>query len=225
MPLRLRGSMYRLIRFERTNDHWTARFSDTAAFIPPPDRLADDPLRLAALNATCTVTLHLHQDQKVDAADLLGVLGRKRSEVWMGVRIARDADSIELLHLYLACAMEAGLSRMTATTDAITTATITPPFEWGAMAVPGAGDLAYIILRPAHTTTVASDLMYDIGVIGHGQGGFSLAGYVADAICLWARKYRERSVRIDLQRSDACKQIDGQFVFDRPNTRLVIDWE
>ncbi|WP_431929930.1 methyltransferase, FxLD system [Nonomuraea jabiensis] len=221
MPLRLRGSMYRLIGFDRTNDHWTAQYCDTAAFMPPQDRIADDPLRLTALNETCTVTLHLHQDQQVDAVDLLGVLDRKRSEVWTGVRIPRDAGSIELLHLYLACAMEAGLSRMTATTDAITTATVTPPFEWGAMAVPGDGDLAYITLRP----TAASELMYDIGVIGHGRDGYSLATHVADAICLWAREYRENSVRIGLQRADACKQIDGQFVFDRPNSRLVIDWE
>ncbi|MGV9383603.1 methyltransferase, FxLD system [Nonomuraea sp. NPDC003707] len=225
MPLRLRGSMYRLIGFDRTNDHWTAQYSDTAAFTPPQDRIADDPLRLAALNETYTVILHLHQDQQVDAADLLGVLDRKRSDVWTGVRIPRDTDSIELLHLYLACAMEAGLSRMTATTDAITTATITPPFEWGAMAVPGAGDLAYITLRPTHTTTAASELMYEIGVVGHGRDGYSLATCVADAICLWAREYRQNSVRIDLQRADACKQIDGQFVFDRPNSRLVIDWE
>ncbi|MEV4116786.1 methyltransferase, FxLD system [Nonomuraea sp. NPDC049695] len=225
VPLRLRGSMYRVIAFERTNDHWTAQYSDTAPFIPPQDRITDDPLRLTALNATCTVALDLHQDQKVDEADLHGVLDRKRSEVWTGVRIPRDAKSIELLHLYLACAMETSLSRMTATTDAITTATITPPFEWGAMAVPSASDLAYITLRPTDTTTAASEVMYDIGVIGHGQGGFSLAGCVADAICLWAREYRERPVRIDLQRSDACQQVEGQFVFDRPNSRLVIDWE
>ncbi|MEU6720722.1 hypothetical protein ABZ897_55500 [Nonomuraea sp. NPDC046802] len=224
VPLRLRGSLYRIISFARINDHWTAAHHETSAYIPPPSGgVTSDPLRLAALDEASAVTLHLHPDQNVNGSSLFRVLNQKRHEVWTQVPMTAG-DSFDLLLLYVACSLAGGLSRMTVREEPIGTSMITPVFPWGTMAVPGEGDLAYITLRGADTTTVASELVRKVGVIGHGPEGSSLAEGVAHYVRLWDREFRDGWVRINLQRADALQRIDGQFVYDGLDTRLVIDW-
>ncbi|WP_346101328.1 hypothetical protein [Nonomuraea maheshkhaliensis] len=226
VPLRMRGSVYRVLAFTRTNDHWEEVASEECAFARRLGGIADDPLTMVSLTTAGTVTLHLHQDQHVIPEKLLGVIDRTRSEFWTKVPITfgnRSGD-YSMLELFLSVSMRDGLSRMDASMSAIDTGLVAPMFPWGSMAVPGRdGDLAYLTLRPTGET-VFGDPVFEISVIGHGLGGDALAGHLADQICLWDRDYRHAPLRVALQRADSPQRITGTYELDRPNALLAVSW-
>lgn len=213
VPLRMRGSVYRVLALTRTNDHWEAAATEACTFARRLGGIADDPLTMVSLTTSGSVTLHLHQDQHIDPVNLLGVLNRPRSEFWTNVPItfgSRNSD-YSLLELFLSVTMREGLSRMDASKEAIDTAVVDPAFPWGSMAVPGPnGDLAYLTIQPTGEAEFGEPV-YKIGVIGHGSGSHTLAGHLTDQIRLWDRDYRQAALRVALQHADAPQGITGTY--------------
>jgi protein-L-isoaspartate(D-aspartate) O-methyltransferase len=176
-----------------------------------------------SLTSDGAVSLQIHREQNVDAAALVGVLNGPPAETWTGVLFC-SAESFEWLDLWLACTMRGGLSRMPAQASASEGGLVRPQFGWGAMAVAEGSTVAYLTLRPAHRGA-AEGRRYEVGVIGHGPACDSLADRVADEIRIWDAGYRSRAVQMEIQPAHAPAPIGGQFVFDRPWSRLAISWE
>lgn len=218
-PMRLRGSVSRSIAFERAGTGLCSVADAMATFMPLRDGIADDPRRMLLLTADGSVVLQVNQEQDADPGALMGVLERPRSETWTGVHFG-GAESVEWLDLWLTCALDNALSRMTVTPDVVARGLVTPEFGWGSMATFSAGDLAYLTLQKRGAGR------YEIGIIGHGPGGERLAARVAEEVVVWDRLFRGRAVRFEIEvgHSAASTSGLGRFVFDRPNTRLVVDW-
>ncbi|WP_433229280.1 hypothetical protein [Actinomadura formosensis] len=181
------------------------------------------------MTADGTVCLHANREQAVDESLLSGVLETPRSEAWTGVLFRAD-ESFEWLDLWLTCVMDNALSRMPVEHAAIDEGLVRPQFGWGAMAVTDKGDLAYLTLRPQDPDAPSGNRrMYEVGVIGHGPTGRALTNRVADAIGTWDQDYRSRPVEFEIEPVEAAAQavepVPGRFVFERPNTRLIITWQ
>jgi protein-L-isoaspartate(D-aspartate) O-methyltransferase len=224
VPVRLRGSISRSIVFQRdTHGRWRSTDSQMCGFMPLRGQIADDPLRMIQLTGDGAVTLQINQDQTVDAATMAGVLDRPRTEVWTGVTFA-GADSVEWMYLWLTCALDNGLSRMPVEQPAIDAGLVAPMFEWGTMAVPGEGDLAYLARRPGGHATGGGRI--EVGVIGHGSHGRKLAVRVAEQVRAWDAEYRRRTVRFEI--SDIPDPADPSvhwFVLHRPHNPITAIWE
>ncbi|NEA27656.1 methyltransferase, FxLD system [Actinomadura bangladeshensis] len=230
VPLRLRGGVSRSIAFDHGSDdgRWLSRNSLLCTFMPLRG-IADDARRIIRLTADGMVCLHANREQAVDESLLSGVLETSRSEAWTGVLFRAD-ESFEWLDLWLTCVMDNALSRMPVEQVAIDEGLVRPQFGWGAMAVADKGDLAYLTLRPQDPDAPSGNRrMYEVGVIGHGPTGRVLTDRVADAIGVWDQDYRSRPVEFEIAPVEAAAQaaepVPGRFVFERPNTRLIITWQ
>ncbi|OLT34220.1 methyltransferase, FxLD system [Actinomadura sp. CNU-125] len=227
VPLRLRGSVSRSIAFERENGRWFSQSSEMCTFMPLRG-IADDARRIIPLTSDGTVCLHANREQTVEASLLSGVLATPRHEAWTDV-LMRGDESFEWLDLWLTCVMDNALSRMPVEQSAIDEGLVSPQFGWGAMAVADKGDLAYLTIRPRTTDSGnANGRMFEVGVIGHGPTGDALTDRVADAIRTWDGAYRSQAVHFEIQpteSADAADSVPGRFVFDRPDTRLIITWQ
>jgi protein-L-isoaspartate(D-aspartate) O-methyltransferase len=224
VPLRLRGSVSRSIVFER-DDHgqWRSLSSEMCSFMPLRG-IADDARRVIALDSDGSVTLHAHQDQDVDAAALADVLDRPRAEAWTGVRFGPQ-ESMEWMHLWLACTLDNALSRMPVERAAVERGTVTTRFGWGPMATTENGTLAYLTIRQDDNASDGSKL-YEIGVISHGPSRDALGDQVVDAIRTWDRGYRSRIADFEIRAIDAppIKPEPGRFCVDTPHSRIIISW-
>jgi protein-L-isoaspartate(D-aspartate) O-methyltransferase len=223
VPLRLRGSVSRSVVFERDGGHWRGLSSQMCGFMPLRGGIADDPRRIVPLTPDGTVTLQAHQDQNVDPAALVGILGRPRIDAWTGVLFAAP-ESVEWLDLWLACTLDNALCRMPVQRPAIDSGLVRPAFGWGAMATTSEGNLAYLTLRPAPKASDGTS-MNEVGVVAHGPESDELARQVAEQIRTWDQKYRSRTAQIHVQSANAPEPITGQFTFRTPRNRLVISWE
>ncbi len=137
VPLRIRGGVSRSITFERDAD------DQMCGFVPLRAGVADDPRRMIALTADKAVKLQLNQEHTaISTTRLAGVFDRPRVEVWTAVAFS-PMQSVEWLYLWLACTVDNGLCRMPVEQAAIDSGLVKPMFRWGAMAVPGDGELAH----------------------------------------------------------------------------------
>jgi protein-L-isoaspartate(D-aspartate) O-methyltransferase len=221
VPLRLRGGVSRSVAFERDGDCWRSRSSTMCGFIPLRG-IADDARRNVLLTADGSVALISHGDQVMDDAALAGVLDRERSEIWTGVLLA-GYQSVESLHLWLACVLPNSLSLISAKASATERGVVQPASGVGNMAVTDGGDLAYLTGHAAEST--GGQRQAELGVVGYGTGGERLAGAVAEQIHTWDRDYRSRPVQIVIQPTGAPGEpLTGQFVFSRPHGQLAISW-
>lgn len=225
VPLRIRGSVSRAIAFEQdTAGRWRSTRSEMCTFMPLRG-VAQDPRRLVTLGPDAAVTLQVNQDQAVDAQALAGVFDQPRTEAWTGVTF-RGAESHEWLDLYLACALDNALSRMTTTDEALASGLVMPRFGRVSMATVEKANLAYLTLR----RSVPSDdggSRFEVGVAGHGPGGDELAGRVADAVRTWDRKFRTRPVAFEILGHDAppVEARPGRYTVATPLNRLAVEWE
>ncbi|MDG4803705.1 methyltransferase, FxLD system [Micromonospora sp. WMMD980] len=224
VPLRLRGATSRSIAFTRTPDGLVSVDSQLAVFMPLRGSL-DDARRIVAINEERDVTLAVNKDQTVDAALLTGVLDTPAHTRWTGV-IFPPMVPYEWIELWLALRLPNSILRMNTDRLAVDRGQVTPMHpQWGAMATVEGPDLAYLTLRP--TEPVDGRKRYEIGVIGHGPDGATLADIVAAEAAQWDREYRSRSVRFEIPTGHAGEHAPdkGRFVIDRPHHPVTVIWE
>lgn len=226
VPLRIAGSVSRSIAFERDGDgRWHSVDHQMCGFVPLRDGAADDPRHMITLTDDKAITLQLNQEHMDNLPRLAGVFDQPRREVWTGVTFG-PMESLEWLYLWLTCVQDRGLCRMAAKESAVATGLVDPMFRWGAMAVPGDDDLAYLTWRAADGARDRRERA-EIGVIGHGPTGTALVDRVAEAIQTWNDAFRHRDVRfeIPLDGRDTSEPSDGRFFLDRPHNPITVIWQ
>ncbi|WP_336215051.1 methyltransferase, FxLD system [Nonomuraea sp. LPB2021202275-12-8] len=223
VPLRISGGVSRSIAFVREHgegpEHWRAVSHEMCTFMPLRG-IADDTRRILPLTDDRQVSLHTHRDQNADPDALATVLKQPPTEVYSGA-IFRKGDPWEFTYLYLACVLPGGIVRMPMGGPALETELLRPQFPWGAMAAVDGDSLAYFTLRAGHDE---EGPYWEGGLIGHGPRGGELADQVAEHLRVWDRDYRDAKPTIRMARDEHRTSLTGQFIIDKPNIRLAIDW-
>ena len=223
VPLRLRGSVTRSIAFERDATllnipRWRSVATQLCSFMPLRGGIADDPAVSIPLTPDGSVSLTVHQDQDADPVALSRILHRPPATQWTGVTFAfSHQESAEWLMLWLTCALDAPLSRVSIRQQAAER--VRPLWSWGTMATTDGASLAYLASRPGPGET------REVGVVGHGPRGADLAREVAAQVRAWDRRYRAATARFTVQPVTAPGPRTSQFAFRTPHCWLSIAWE
>ena len=221
LPLRLRGSVSCSIAFERDRDGtWQSSSTEMCMFMPLRG-IADDARRVIALTEDELVTVQIHQDQQVDPEGLARALDHSATEVFTGV-VFRSGEFLASLDLWLACALPSGLSRMHARGPAVESGLVRPQFFWGGMTAVEDSSIAYLTLRGAEVS--ANRQVHEVSVIGHGPHGGDLAERTAEQIRTWDREHRSRFPTFRIAQGADRERLTGQFVIDKPATRIAVTW-
>lgn len=224
LPMRIRGSISRSFAFERAGDTWKTVSCEMATFIPLRKGVCDDVYTLVPMAGEGNVGLETFSEQNVDRDALRTVLDEQQTKLYTGVKF-RQGSAWEwlylYLYLYLTCVLSNGLSRLPGQRPGFI-----PHFGWGSMAALDAGSLAYLTIRKGQDE---KGRYWEVGVIGHGEGGGDLAERVVSEIRAWdasgGNNASERSFRMATADSrDRLTADDARFVVDKPYSRLVVDW-
>ncbi|MFC9288835.1 methyltransferase, FxLD system, partial [Streptomyces sp. NPDC057052] len=220
LPMRIRGSISRSFAFERDGETWKTVSCEMATFIPLRKGVCDDIYTLVPMAGDGNVRLETFSEQDVDRDALRTVLDQQQTKLYTGVKF-RQGSAWEWLYLYLACVLPNGLSRLPGQRPGFT-----PHFGWGSMAALDGGSLAYLTIREGEDE---KGRYWEVGVIGHGEGGAGLAERVVDEIRAWdasgGNDTLEPGFRMAVADSrDRLTADDARFVVDKPYSRLVVDW-
>ncbi|MDT0615218.1 methyltransferase, FxLD system [Streptomyces lancefieldiae] len=220
LPMRIRGSISRSFAFERDGDTWKTVSCEMATFIPLRKGVCDDVYTLVPMAGEGNVRLETFSEQDVDREALRTVLDQQQTKLYTGVKF-RQGSAWEWLYLYLACVLPNGLSRLPGQRPGFT-----PHFGWGSMAALDGGSLAYLTIREGEDE---KGRYWEVGVIGHGEGGADLAERVVSEIRAWdatgGNDAPEPGFRMAVADSrDRLTADDPRFVVDKPYSRLVVDW-
>ena len=220
IPMRVRGSISRSFAFERDGATWKAVSSEMATFVPLRKGAMDDNRAMPAFDGPGDVRIELYPEQDVDPDALRTVLGHTGTKIYTGVKF-RAGGAFEWLYLWLTCALPNGLSRMPGKRPGFT-----PHFSWGSMAALGSDSLAYLTMREG---TDQDGDYWEIGVIGHGPDGESLADQVVNEIRVWGRHggngAGNPTFRMATGDMRSALAVDSsRFVIDKPASRLAVDW-
>ncbi|MEU8954869.1 methyltransferase, FxLD system [Streptomyces sp. NPDC048518] len=220
LPMRIRGSISRSFAFERDGETWKTVSCEMATFIPLRKGVCDDVYTLVPMAGEGNVRLETFSEQDVDRDALRTVLDQQQTKLYTGVKF-RAGSAWEWLYLYLACVLPNGLSRLPGQRPGFT-----PHFGWGSMAALDGVSLAYLTIREGEDE---QGRYWEIGVIGHGEGGAALAERVVDEIRAWdatgGNDAPEPDFRMAVADSrDRLTASDARFVIDKPYSRLVVDW-
>ncbi|MDX3370255.1 methyltransferase, FxLD system [Streptomyces sp. ME02-6987-2C] len=220
LPMRIRGSISRSFAFERAGDTWKTVSCEMATFIPLRKGVCDDVYTLVPMAGEGNVRLETFSEQDVDRDALPTVLDQQQTKIYTGVKF-RQGSAWEWLYLYLTCVLPNGLSRLPGQRPGFI-----PHFGWGSMAALDAGSLAYLTIREGQDE---KGRYWEVGVIGHGEGGGDLAERVVSEIRAWdasgGNNAPEPSFRMATADSrDRLTADDARFVVDKPYSRLVVDW-
>ncbi|MFF7947962.1 methyltransferase, FxLD system [Streptomyces griseorubiginosus] len=220
LPMRIRGSISRSFAFERDGDTWKTVSCEMATFIPLRKGVCDDVYTLVPMAGEGNVRLETFSEQDVDRDALRSVLDQQQTKLYTGVKF-RQGSAWEWLYLYLACVLPNGLSRLPGQRPGFT-----PHFGWGSMAALDGGSLAYLTIREGEDE---QGRYWEVGVIGHGEGGAGLAERVVSEIRAWdatgGNDAPEPGFRMAVADSrDRLTADDACFVVDKPYSRLVVDW-
>ncbi|KPC71813.1 methyltransferase, FxLD system [Streptomyces sp. NPDC006349] len=220
LPMRIRGSISRSFAFERDGETWKTVSCEMATFIPLRKGVCDDVYTLVPMAGEGTVRLETFSEQDVDRDALRTVLDQQQTKIYTGVKF-RQGSAWEWLYLYLACVLPNGLSRLPGQRPGFT-----PHFEWGSMAALDAGSLAYMTIREGEDD---KGRYWEVGVIGHGEAGASLAERVVDEIRAWDATGGNDAPAPGFRMATADSRNlltagDPRFVVDKPYSRLVVDW-
>ncbi|MEU3159058.1 methyltransferase, FxLD system [Streptomyces griseoincarnatus] len=220
LPMRIRGSISRSFAFERDGDTWKTVSCEMATFIPLRKGICDDVYTLVPMAGEGNVRLETFSEQDVDRGALRTVLDQQQSKLYTGVKF-RQGSAWEWLYLYLACVLPNGLSRLPGQRPGFT-----PHFGWGSMAALDGGSLAYLTIREGEDE---KGRYWEVGVIGHGEGGADLAERVVEEIRAWdatgGNDAPEPGFRMAVADSHNRLTVDDpRFVIDKPYSRLVVDW-
>lgn len=220
LPMRIRGSISRSFAFERDGETWKSVSCEMATFIPLRKGVCDDVYTLVPMTGEGNVRLETFSEQDVDRDALRTVLDEQQTKIYTGVKF-RQGSAWEWLYLYLACVLPNGLSRLPGQRTGFT-----PHFGWGSMAALDGGSLAYLTIREGEDE---KGRYWEVGVIGHGEGGAGLAERVVSEIRTWdasgGNEAPEPGFRMAVADSrDRLTANDPRFVVDKPYSRLVVDW-
>ncbi|MCW1099110.1 methyltransferase, FxLD system [Streptomyces sp. RS2] len=220
LPMRIRGSISRSFAFERDGETWKTVSCEMATFIPLRKGVCDDVYTLVPMAGEGNVRLETFSEQDVDRDALRTVLDQQQTKIYTGVKF-RQGSAWEWLYLYLACVLPNGLSRLPGQRPGFT-----PHFGWGSMAALDAGSLAYLTIREGEDD---KGRYWEVGVIGHGEGGADLAERVVSEIRAWdatgGNDAPEPGFRMAVADSrERLTTNDPRFVVDKPYSRLVVDW-
>lgn len=220
LPMRIRGSISRSFAFERDGETWKTVSCEMATFIPLRKGVCDDVYTLVPMAGEGNVRLETFSEQDVDRDALRTVLDQQQTKLYTGVKF-RQGSAWEWLYLYLACVLPNGLSRLPGERPGFT-----PHFGWGSMAALDGGSLAYLTIREGEDE---KGRYWEVGVIGHGEGGTDLAERVVSEIRAWdasgGNDAPEPGFRMAVADSrDRLTADDPRFVVDKPYSRLVVDW-
>ncbi|MFJ2812141.1 methyltransferase, FxLD system [Streptomyces sp. NPDC087294] len=220
LPMRIRGSISRSFAFERDGDTWKTVSCEMATFIPLRKGVCDDVYTLVPMAGEGNVRLETFSEQNVDRDALRTVLDQQQTKLYTGVKF-RQGSAWEWLYLYLACVLPNGLSRLPGERPGFT-----PHFGWGSMAALDGGSLAYLTIREGEDE---KGRYWEVGVIGHGEGGTDLAERVVSEIRAWdasgGNDAPEPGFRMAVADSrDRLTADDPRFVVDKTYSRLVVDW-
>jgi protein-L-isoaspartate(D-aspartate) O-methyltransferase len=222
IPMRVRGSVSRSFAFERTGDGttWRAVSTEMATFVPLRKGSMDDDRHMPAFDGPGDVRIEIYPEQDVDLDALRTVLDTPATKLYTGVKF-RAGGAFEWLYLWLTCALPNGLSRMPGKRPGFT-----PHFSWGSMAALGKDSLAYLTIREG---TDEDGAYWELGVIGHGLSGDTLAEQVVEEIRAWDQHGGNGATVPTFRMAvgagrDALNTDSARFVIDKPVSRLAIDW-
>ncbi|GED88523.1 methyltransferase, FxLD system [Streptomyces sp. 6-11-2] len=220
LPMRIRGSISRSFAFERDGETWRTVSCEMATFIPLRKGVCDDVYTLVPMASEGNVRLETFSEQDIDRDALRTVLDQQQTKLYTGVKF-RQGSAWEWLYLYLACVLPNGLSRLPGHRPGFT-----PHFGWGSMAALDGGSLAYLTIREGEDER---GRYWEVGVIGHGEGGADLAERVVSEIRAWdasgGNDAPEPGFRMAVADSrDRLTADDPRFVVDKAYSRLVVDW-
>ncbi|MEV0692220.1 methyltransferase, FxLD system [Streptomyces sp. NPDC050388] len=220
LPMRIRGSISRSFAFERDGQTWTTVSCEMATFIPLRKGVCDDVYTLVPMAGEGNVRLETFSEQDVDRDALSFVLDQQQTKLYTGVKF-RQGSAWEWLYLYLACVLPNGLSRLPGQRPGFT-----PHFGWGSMAALDGGSLAYLTIREGEDE---KGRYWEVGVIGHGEGGADLAERVVSEVRAWdtsgGNDAPEPGFRMAVADSRGRLTADDpRFVVNKPYSRLVVDW-
>ncbi|PSK96186.1 protein-L-isoaspartate(D-aspartate) O-methyltransferase [Murinocardiopsis flavida] len=220
-PVRIAGDAHRSIAFEAEGEHWRGVDSRMCTFMPLRNSIGDDPRRRLDITGHNTVHLHINQDQRIENAQVRGVLEEPAATVWTGVEFG-TGQSFEPMWMWLALSLDNPVSRMPVQRRAVEEGLVAPGLRWGDMAgVPTSGrGLAYMTTRPAPGAPGR-----EVGVIGHAQAGHALAEEMAALIQQWQRR-RDQEITFALYPATAQvpAAAPGRFVLERGAHRLIVSW-
>lgn len=220
LPMRIRGSISRSFAFERDGQTWKTVSCEMATFIPLRKGVCDDVYTLVPMAGEGNVRLETFSEQDVDRDALPFVLDQQQTKFYTGVKF-RQGSAWEWLYLYLACVLPNGLSRLPGQRPGFT-----PHFGWGSMAALDGASLAYMTIREGEDE---KGRYWEVGVIGHGEGGTDLAERVVSEMRAWdasgGNDAPEPGFRMAVAESrELLTADDARFVVDKPYSRLVVDW-
>ncbi|MGW4667648.1 methyltransferase, FxLD system [Streptosporangium sandarakinum] len=220
LPMRIRGSISRSFAFERDGDIWRTVSCEMATFVPLRKGVCDDICTRVPMSGEGNVHLETFSEQNVDRDAIRTVLDQSSTSIFTGVKF-RQGSPFEWVYLYLAAVLPSGLSRMPGSRPGFA-----PHFAWGSMAALDGDSLAYLTIREGEDE---QGRFWELGVIGHGPHGASLADQVATEISEWNRGWGNTAPAPGFRMAvgDARNRLvatDPCFIIDKAYSRLVIDW-
>ncbi|GAA3695225.1 methyltransferase, FxLD system [Nonomuraea antimicrobica] len=221
LPMRIRGSISRSFAFERDGDTWRTVSCEMATFVPLRKGVCDDIYTRVPMAGEGNVHVETFSEQDVDRDAIRTVLDQPPTKIYTGVNF-RQGNPFEWVYLYLAAVLPNGLSRMPGSRPGFH-----PHFAWGSMAALDGDSLAYLTIREGEDE---QSRFWELGVIGHGPRGASLADQVTAGITDWHQGWGHNApeprfrMAVGNARDHLTAHDDPRFIIDKPNSRLVIDW-
>ncbi|GAA1926906.1 hypothetical protein GCM10009716_38700 [Streptomyces sodiiphilus] len=220
IPMRIRGSISRSFAFERDGQTWRTVSTEMMTFVPMRKSVGTDVRTMLDMAGEGDVKLETYSEQEVDRDGIRTVLSQPPVEVFTDLKFY-GSQTYEWLYLYLAYVLPNGLSRMPGTRPGLR-----PNFGWGSMTALDGDTLAYLTKQEGEDE---HGKFWHVGVIGHGPRAKELADQVVTEIHAWtergANEVPEPSFRMAV--GDARHQLtaDPRCVIDKPDSRLVVDWQ
>lgn len=221
LPLRIRGGVTRSVVIEQERDGiWRGRDLEVCSFMPLRG-IADDLGRSVPLTEDGLVEVAVYADQQV-GPELGRALEDEGTELFTGVSFG-GGESFAELDLFLSCALPNGMTRLSAAGGAVASGVVRPQFTWGGMCAVDGDSLAYVTLRePREGDLLPGD--WEVGVVGHGPRGASLADEVVSLIREWDAEMRGRAAELRIAQGAARERLSGRCVVDRATSRIAVDW-
>ncbi len=215
VPLRWRGQT-RSVAFIRDGDLLRSAATDLCGFVP---MIGQDGERSGHIAPDGLVSLCWDADQAIDPAALSEVLTRLKTTAWSGVTVG-PCDPFDGVWLNLT-ATEPGTCRIAADRAAVDSGLCTPVIPVRSPALVEGDSLAYLTVRRLENS---AERRSELGAIGHGLAGQSLAERLCEGIRTWDQERAAQPVITAYPSGTPDERpLRGQ-VADKRFSRLVISY-
>jgi protein-L-isoaspartate(D-aspartate) O-methyltransferase len=209
MPLRWRGQT-RSVAFVHEGDCLRSDSVELCGFVP---MIGQDGERTGCIDADGHVALYWDADQAIDTVTLLGMLDQPKHVSWSTATVGSE-EPFDGIWLRLT-AVEPGTCRIAADHSAVETGLCTPVVAIRTPVLVESDGLAYLTVRRLEGEAPE----FELGAIGHGPAGPSLAHRMCDQIHVWDHA---RSVRPVVTAYPADKPDHREHAIVKRHSRLVI---